>query len=150
MKLQDYINFYIGCPCIYYMADDDPDGYCMPLDYDIIKLWLANQDETDIKLVLRGLKDMTEEEAIELVKLIVHKDEYINVSTYRHNCTGDLMVQWGLLTPMERANDVEYFINATGERSWSGEQFRYLLEQGFDLFGLIAAGLAIDAKTLQP
>lgn len=29
-------------------------------------------------------------------------------------------------------------------------QFHYLLKQGFDLFGLIQSGQAIDAKTIQP
>lgn len=82
------------------------------------------------------------------MKLVVNENEFNNVSTYRHNFTNDLMVQWGYLTPTQRADDVECYFNATGERSWSAEQFHYLLRQHFDLFWLIDAGLAVDIKTI--
>jgi hypothetical protein len=152
MKLQDYLHYYLHgkiweagvmtCTLI-----GIGDSYYTIKTKQGTLLTLSNR--ANIKLVLRRLEDMMADEAIELASLVVHKDEYINVSIYRHNYTNDLMVQWGLLTQSQRADDVEYFFNATGERSWSGSQFHYLLQQGFDLFGLIDAGLAIDAKTLQ-
>lgn len=156
-KLKEYASYYIGCRCLNTWF---PEGH---KEYD--KEWkligvskfaksygLENEYEqtwTDsIKPILRRLSDMKEGEAIELVRLVVHEDEYNNVSTYRHNYTGDLMVQWGILTPMERVDDIEYFFNATGEKCWSADQFHYLLKQGFDLFGLVDAGLAQDEKEL--
>lgn len=152
MKLKDYLHYYlygkiyeVGVSTCTLMGIGD----C----YYTIKTkqgtLLTLSDQANIKLVLRRLEDMTADEAIELTRLVVHKDEFINVSTYRHNFTNDLMVQWGLLTPAQRADDVEYFFNATGERSWSAEQFHYLLRQGFDLFNLIDNGLALDSKTLK-
>ncbi|HYK57171.1 MAG TPA: hypothetical protein VEV15_11940, partial [Flavisolibacter sp.] len=100
----------------------------------------------NVQLQLRRLEDMKEEEAIELVRLVVHEDEYINVTTYLHNFTNGLMVGWGLVKG--RINEVTDYFNATGERSWSGDQFNYLLQKHFDLFGLINAGLAVDSKTI--
>jgi hypothetical protein len=113
MKLQDYIHYYIGCPCIFYTADDDPAGYHTTIDYDTIKNWLANQEETDLKPLLRRLEDMTEEERTEIFGKDVH---------------------W--YNPFD-AND-----------ACDIQQWHKLLQKGFDLFGLIDAGLAIDAKTI--
>src|ERR1044072_535254 len=141
MKIQDYLPYYLGCD---YWTNNSQGNLNAKTLADVIDMCKRDKG---VQLHLRRLEDMTEKVAIELVRLVVHKHEYVNVSTYRHNFTNDLMVQWGLLTPEQRADDVEYYFNATGERSWSGNQFHYLLQQGFDLFGLIDAGLAIDAKT---
>lgn len=113
------------------MADDDPDGYHIPLDYDIIKRWLADQDETYIKLVLRRLADMTDAEAIDFLKYAVPGAEYIDHNEYA--------VIWK--SQGSRADTAFLFGPPAG--------FHYLLKQGFDIFGLIPAGLAIDAKTLK-
>lgn len=157
--LKHYAAYYINCPCLNTWFTPEHDAYNAGWKLQGFRAdnercyMLGNETEvtwTDsIKLVLRRLEDMTEEEAIELVSQVVHKDEFINVSTYRHNFTNDLMVQWGLLTPMERANDVEYYFNATGERSWSSAQTHYLLQHHFDLFGLIDDELAVDAKSVE-
>jgi hypothetical protein len=143
-KLSDYLHYYLGCDYWTNNSQGNLNAKTLPDVIDMCKR------DKGVQLHLRRLEDMTDEEAIDLVRRVVHEDEYINVSTYRHNHTNDLMVQWGLLTHAQRADDVEYFFNATGERSWSGDQFHYLLQQSFDLFGLIDAGLAIDAKTLTP
>lgn len=43
-------------------------------------------------------------------------------------------------------SDLKYIIN---RNKWTPERFLYLLSKGFDLFGLIEEGLAIDATTLK-
>jgi hypothetical protein len=141
MKLQDYLHYYLGAAFITNNSEGEVNPKTIQFIYPMI------EKNKGVQLVLRRLEDMTQEEAIALVKLVVHEDEYINVTTYRHNLTNDLMVQWGLLTPKQRADDVASYFNATGERCWSGDQFNYLLKQHFDLFSLIPAGLAVDAKT---
>jgi hypothetical protein len=143
MKLKDYLHYYMGC--IFWTNNSQGELNATTIKYIIEMI----NNSKGVQLHLRRLEDMTEEEAIELVKQVVHENEYTNVSTYRHNYTNDLMVQWGYLTPIERVNNVQYFFNATGERTWSAAQFNYLLTKHFDLFGLIDAGLAVDAKTIK-
>jgi len=81
---------------------------------------------TDFSLVLRRLEDMTEEEA-----------KYIVDNT--------------LLKQTTMGKTEKDFAIALAER-WVANSsiFVYLLSRSFDLFGLIDAGLAIDAKTIQP
>lgn len=152
MKLKDYLHYYLYGN-IYEVGVTTCQLIGIGDCYYTIKTkqgtLLTLSDRANIKLVLRRLEDMTEEEGIEVTRLVVHSDEFINVNTYR-NKFGDIITTWGLLAPMERANDAEYKYNATAERSWSAAQFHYLLSKGFDLFGLIDAGFAIDAKTLNP
>lgn len=68
-----------------------------------------------IKLLLRPLSDMTEEERTTVID--------INVQMLKQN-------------------------SLTGSMKYDGHSCAYLLSKGFDLFGLIEAGLAID-KTKQ-
>jgi hypothetical protein len=120
-------------------------------DYAIKELNLVAMATTDsefhsihipggIKLVLRPLIDMTKDEAIELVRPTVYHKDYINVRVNR-NKYNDLVVYWGVGKGIEK-------FNATGEKFFCMEQFQYLLSNGFDVFGLIDAGLAIDKTTL--
>jgi hypothetical protein len=143
MKLIDYLPYYIGCDYWTNNSQGNLNAKTLPDVIDMCKR------DKGVQLHLRRLEGMTDEQAIELVRLVVHEDEFTNVSTYRHNHTNDLMVQWGNLTAAQRADDVEYYFNATGERSWSAAQFHYLLRQHFDLFNLIDNNLGIDIKTIQ-
>ena len=76
--------------------------------------WVLNEDEniTRIKLLLRPLESMTEEEHTELQKLMRLVTDGIYVDT--------------------------------------PESFRWLLSKGFDLFGGIKAGWAIDKTHISP
>lgn len=98
------------------------------------------------KLVLRPLSDMTEEEAIELVKISEwkqygdhpHKREY---KAYR-NGFNEIVVSWG--DSIREKNVPET------KEVFGFEEFRYLLSKGFDVFNLIPDGLAIDKTKTQP
>lgn len=142
MKLQDYLHYYIGCAYWTDNSEGELNSKTLPHVIDML-----NRGKK-VQLHLNRLEDMTEEQAIELTRLVVHSEEYINVSTCR-NSYNDIIVTWGLLTPLERVNDNEHRYNATAERCWGAKQFHYLLQHHFDLFGLIDAGLAIDAKTIK-
>lgn len=120
--IKDYLHLYLGCEC---MTEDGRRGRFSGFDvveknYSIVMItvrfsddpldhdWtvLNDNEECDrIKLILRPLSDMTEDEKTEEYKI-------------------------GLDPGIE-------------------EQFRWLLSKGFDLFGLIEAGLAIDKTTLK-
>lgn len=164
MKLKDYIHYYIGCPCIYYMADDDPEGYHMILGYDTIKNWLSNQEETDIKPILRRLADMTDEEAMHIGKLAFfdrdmkypdtdYKVKKVGItielpSAYSVSINNDwyekeLRIGFNTGNLWRVGNDAQ-------ERNYNQpEIFHYLLRQHFDLFNLIDNQLAIDSKTIK-
>lgn len=142
-KLSDYLHYYIGCN-IQRITRSGADGLIVPLTPE--ELYRIHQETYpySIRLVLRKIEDMTYEEAIELARLVVHKDEFKEPSTYK-NEFGDIIVLWG--NPDPWSGDYESF-NSTGERCWSSDQFHYLLKQGFDLWNLIDSNLALDAATI--
>lgn len=126
-----------------------------------------------IKPILRRLEDMTEEEMIGMLQSMVPvdmndkpiDDEYGIEMFYFDNATmvdGDIAVGANYSC---RCYEGQIAIKLCGtlclfdetgkdvtrdELKNAPKAFHYLLKQDFDLFGLIPAGLAIDAKTLQP
>lgn len=158
MKLIGYIHYYIGCPCIFYTADDDPAGYHTTIDYDTIKNWLANQEETDLKPLLRRLEDMTEDEAAYLALIYsgakkvspmkgIASNWHYFFCYFSEDQEGEVLV----IDATGCAWYAHYFDKSQpGHRNIVDEHkaFHYLLQNHFDLFGLIDAGLAIDAKTI--
>ena len=138
-QLKDVIHYYIG-QSVYLCDNLEGNRVIEPLTAKMLaedlEMFYDEELPRPYTIVLRRLEDMTEHEAIALVERIVHADEFVDVDT-THNSFGDLMVTW---------RGDEY--NATGEKTWSSEQFHYLLKQGFDLWGLIDSNQAIDAKTL--
>lgn len=121
-----------------------------------------------IKPILRRLEDMTEEEAIKVHReatktpfLPADKDEY-DVTYIKDK--GDIcsiqvvdLRMPKMYTNINVEGDVLVYIHEQNEEPKICERVanqhhitHYLLRQGFDLFGLISAGLAIDAKTLNP
>lgn len=152
MNIKDYIHYYIGQSFQF----DNKQWEMIAVSRKLVTGWRDNTEissteiqvyHNEAKLMLRRLSDMTEEEATELAKiqtvekrlkdvqvLLIEKDRvhYIDGSMWQGDGVeeyNDLYVYYDLLTP---------------------KQFVYLLKQGFDLFGLLDAGLAIDAKTIQP
>lgn len=137
MKLQDYIQYYIGC-----RIEKDLDA----LDYPIIegldrnnviisgyryttpncneifhrpRIW---RDISSIKPILRKLESLTEDEMKECGNLVYDFSNDPDLNTWH----------W-----------------SNFEAVLCAEQFDWLLKRGFDLFDLIKNGLAIDSKTLK-
>lgn len=127
-SIKEFLKYYIGCEV---HSDQGTMTY---------RLWHISNDYRQIlfkdkhgnemwlppgkwKPCLRKLSSITEEEAIELARLVAVSDEFINVKAIRM-ADGDLIVQWKYDS-----------YNATGEKVWSAEQFHYLLSRGFWLFG---------------
>lgn len=123
-----------------------------------------------VRPILRRLEDMTEEEMIELFQSMVPDDmedkpsnDEFTVNVFRgdggnlvdenvaigaeYSCRcfeGQLTIKkCGTICAYDEAGDEEELVNAP-------RAYHYLLQQKFDLFGLIDAGLAIDIKTLTP
>lgn len=72
------------------------------------------------KPILRPLSDMTEEEGLEIFELYADKPYLASIASH------ESLIEW------------------LGGRVGSPAHWRYLLSRGFDLFGWIDAGLAID------
>lgn len=79
----------------------------------------------DLTKNLRPMKEMTEEEAIEVARLIASPTTFDNVRVERFG--NDLVVRWG---------HEGHYCNATGELFFTPAQFHYLCQQKFDLFGI--------------
>jgi hypothetical protein len=102
---------------------------------------------SEVKLLLRPLSYMTEEEAAFIGELVYgkpdsvkwrveHKGNYLNI--YRKHYFKSITIDYA-------SGDIDFYDD--GELDTSLQQteiFRYLLSMDFDLFGLIPAGLAID------
>lgn len=126
MKLQYIIHFYIGQECEAHdgirgllMAYDSLETLCQ-LDLGGMGPSYHPYDVSDIKPLLRPLSDMT----------LIEKAEYETL--FGHN-------------PNERD---EWYTTLLIMDIGKPEAWAWLLSRGFDLFGLIDAGLAID-KTKQ-
>lgn len=134
MKLQNYLHYYlygniyeVGVTTCQLIGIGD--CYYTIKTKQGTKLTLS--DRADIKLVLRRLEDMKENEAIEFLKHAIPGAEYIT-----HN---EHAVIW---QSQGSRSEIFYLFGSPGG-------FHYLLSKGFDLFGLIDAGLAVDVKTVK-
>jgi hypothetical protein len=174
MKLQDYIKYYIGCNAI--TTDDNERAELVGVSDDNAHLVHSRTgsygtcDVSGVKLVLRRLEDMTEEEAIGLLQSMVPDDmddkpidaEYgiemfhndggnlvdadvLVGAEYNCRCyTGQVTIKkCGTVCAYDESGDEQELVNAP-------RAYHYLLTQHFDLFGLIDAGLAVDQKTITP
>lgn len=124
-----------------------PENYNLIMDSLDRKERYEKEGDSDLshlycRLKCRPLSSMTEGEAIELAKLSEWEPHFRDVKVNRNNF-GDLIVTWdGMVEGGET-------FNATGELSYTSEQFQWLLKNHFDLFHLIEDGLALDI-TKQP
>jgi len=122
--INDYLYLYFGCEA---EVLGKSNGRLVGLNQDIAICWHPDYGAgstlaINIKLLLRPLSDMTEEEKKE-----ISFDAY-KVMRKEQNPT---------------ANGTERAV------TWAAKQTAYLLKQGFDLFNLIPEGLAIDKTKLK-
>ncbi len=89
------------------------------------------------KLIKLDMEVTTKEEAIEVTKPIViyGYTESRSYETYR-NIFGKIVVSWG-------DSHLERYVPQT-EEHYTTEQFIYLINQGFDIFGLIDSSQAVN------
>jgi hypothetical protein len=133
MNIKDYLHYYLGQQVLINngIHENKIDhltyvhhlGDCGGHQYE----WLAK----DCQLILRSLEDMTEEEARGYLSVLPVVREYLSHDEYG--------VYWRSLGVSSAVMMFNY---------GPVECFHYLLSKGFDLFALIPAGMAIDAKTL--
>ena len=173
-ELKDYLHLYLGCEAqLFWRREDDTLEFervgtlesIRPENKDTNGLVFKCKTDrgnfisyayafNDVKLILRSLSDMTEEEAIEICKIYAP-----------FPFTGNRLKHWAVdrsnfkeyqyLKVYNKNNQYEFQIDCKecclemyndGELCESYNQayyIKYLLSKHFDLFGLIEAGLAI-------
>lgn len=147
-ELKDYIHLYIGCKV---MAKDprlEEDhapvlGVLTGLhgEYGPEVAFFDTPHHTsespeypgEVKLVLRPLKSLTEEEAKQYARLKGYKDDYIQNFKFIHA---------GFEFGNENSMTFLCLVPPYGNQH-KPEQFTYLLSKWFDVFGLHAAGLCV-------
>lgn len=166
MKLQDYIQYYVGCRVIidpgttkeetgrlmgvcsvpnsinqiYYhivtdqMAVEEDEDFCMPYNDDA-------DEPARIKPILRKLESLTEEQVKHLIGWDKLQELYVDVSY-------ELSKKWIAVNYSIDAGDEGVYNQryVVDFNVFTPTHFHYLLRQHFDLFGLIDAGLAVDAN----
>jgi len=166
MKLQEFIHYYMGASFITNNSEGEINPATLKFIYPMI------EKDKGVQLVLRSLDDMTEEEMIGLLQSMVPADmddkpiddEYGIEMFYNDD---GLMVDGDIAVGANyscRCYEGQIAIKLCGsiclfsdgkdvtrdELMNTPKAFHYLLHQGFDIFGLISAGLAINAKTIAP
>jgi hypothetical protein len=126
-KIEDYLHYYLGhidvkCPKLSGWE------YSQKRAMFDFNFWYRNHEKKLIP-ILRPLSDMTEKEAVEMHDILNAGTRYIEYSA-SHKRTW-LWLQFN-------SESAKY------------ETIPLLLSRGFDLFGLIEAGLAIDKTSIQP
>jgi hypothetical protein len=148
-KIIDYLHYHIGCAMML-----EKSGRVATLQGVEIRnggdLWINDgHGEGDtwkyyeyfpFKPLLRSIKLITKEEAIELTRSVVKYGNFNEVTTYL-NLWSEIVVTWGLTTR-------EKYIPAKEKRLFP-EQIQYLLSRNVDVFGLIEAGLALDERIIK-
>lgn len=127
MKLQDYAHYYIGASCFNTWFTPEHDAYdagwkLCGIRTDNEKCYML-ENETDVTWV--------DSIALKLRRL--------------EDMTEDEIREYGKLVELRTDGVHSVYISCD-----TPESYHYLLQQGFDLFGLITAGLAVDIKTITP
>ena len=141
-NIKDYIAYYVGQK-VQSVSKDNTDssyfGRTMTVTHSLINVFINNNKW---KLILRPLSSMTEDEYAKIAEFAFTE----TVSFEEKAKIGKNFIDYNFLDkPLVKSliSDVKQF-----DTKIAFELTHYLLKQGLDLFGLIEAGLAIDATTL--
>jgi hypothetical protein len=148
-QLKDYLHLYLGCKLLDLRTEKQ--GFLIGiLNQRVLPVLISIGDEVDhvyfdqVKPILRPLSNIEAEEMQTLFQL----NDY-NFSSFENFK--------GLKVDMENNCIEGYGVRENGSENYvsiyfhllNPDQFRFLIHFTFDLFGLIDAGLAIDATTIK-
>jgi hypothetical protein len=140
--IKDYLHLYLGCQAI--IKDDD--GADRKFHLNAYNLNYYRDWISAVKPILRPLDDMTEEEAQPLCQMQINglqEGDRATISQFN-------MFYKRCEFYIHHSDDPELHVyRFLSFKEFNPKQFAYLLSKGFDLFGLIDAGLAIE-KRLTP
>lgn len=166
MKLQDYAHYYIGAPCFNTWFTPDHNAYnagwklsgiridsekCFMLENDTDTTWTDS-----IMPKLRRLEDLTREDMKPIYAHIFGRPFPDSGRIVWFDKEGRASAKrYVMMSGVDRVG-IEMTGYIWADCDLSHEKFNphfighYLLSKGFDLFGLIPEGLAIDIKTITP
>lgn len=130
-ELKDYIHFYIGCKCQTISRTESEQG--KPMGYRV-----GNLVDVDILCLNVGISRAD-----------------TGCIWYKFDEIKPILRPLSDMTEKERnfinmsKQELDQSIFEDPNASFYVTEFVYLLSRGFDIFGLIDAGLAIDSKTLK-
>jgi hypothetical protein len=137
MKIQDYLHFYLGVDYWTDNSEGNLNATTLPNVLDMIKRG------KNVQLHLRPLSSMTEEELKQVRSIML---EYAELSFDKQ--AQDLPMRGGDFFYETYDDEGNHISSVSSHRdNLPAKAVPYLLSRGFDLFGLIPAGLALDATT---
>lgn len=143
-NIKDYLHLYLGCDCIVTLFNN-PEPKDLILTPTVVKSYYSNVI-TGIKPILRRLSDITDAEFNFLVKERFQYSRFIKTMVENESIIEPAAIYFKGLKDIG-GREIETQCTQPMS-SLNPAQFLYLLSIGIDLFGLIEAGLAIDATML--
>lgn len=155
-KLQDYIHFYLGCRVVAAPYGGQPkrldEGTLVGINnHDIVNIKLDKwQSVADISIscvkpILRKLDSITDEEKTQIGKMAGWYEGKVILSEHHLEIAHDTFKEMAYECLIDADDNDAARLGPTAYFSF----MPYLTNRGVDLFGLIDAGLAIDANTLK-
>lgn len=146
MNVKDFLPYYIGCQCITKSYDGIKKERTISFQLfgEMALTGKFGYHIESVKPILRRLDDMKEEEAKHLLRF---KPEHEILKCEKTDKYISFQYRW-----LDSIYDSGYGYSerALGfHQLWKPQDFHYLLKQCFDLFGLIDAGVALDAKEVK-
>lgn len=151
-NIKEILPYYVGRPFWTSNSQGEINVHTLPYILDMIIRGVK------VQLQLRRLEDMADEEATELATICYHAIYGNGELTIQQTFDSDHGYHFGAHFRDDHSDRVGFTVDVEKgvELSVNGiklnvNQFvatHYLLKQGFDLYGLIESGQAIDQKTL--
>jgi hypothetical protein len=146
MKISDYIHYYIGSEVLFDNKVNKILGTRVMSNGDVMVAINGNSFWADeCKPLLRKLNSMTEEEKTKIGSIAGWYEGKKIINEHHLNIAHDTMKEMAY-DALTRAN--EYDADRLGPAAYF-LMVPYLLRQGFDLFGLCDAGLAVDKNEIK-
>lgn len=141
-KMQDYIHLYIGQNVVH-VPDDKTTANIHGLDLSAGRVFVNNNDHqmygelklSEIKLILRPLESMTDEDKRDFIMADdFYLDHWVEIGDWVYD---------GIFFKIQYNGKGRQYSKCMRPAKSNPDQYRWLLQKGFDLFGLKEAGLAI-------
>ncbi len=141
-QIKDYLPYYIGQDAAIKYDPKGISGMTIDRITGVSELGVSTSNGylekfEDVKPLLRPLSDMTEDEGYE----ILQRQNPYPVIAVNNEVETDRFISYRLQYPKRVSKKFHSFFPVTPQ---SAESVDYALKQGFALYGLIPAGLAID------
>lgn len=150
--MQDYIHLYMGQNVVH-VPDDKTTANIHGLDLSAGRVFVNNNDHqmygelklSEIKLILRPLESMTDEEVRELIQHDKLREEYRSL-VYEFFPDGKrIEIQWSVETEDGAVITNNWTLSLI---EMNAHDFAWALKKGFDLFGLRESGLCVYEQDL--